>query len=119
MIAMALTEAAASVRRAPEPGTIARHAEAGGEAAMAHQYALLASDASAAQSAWVDALAWLDLAAACAITPDEQRAADQATATVMAMAGLSKPPRRPITPRATRIIGADDLDLLGLAAPRA
>lgn len=118
MIAMALTDAAASVRRAPEPGAIARHAEAGGEAAMAHQYALLASDASAAQSAWTDALAWLDLAADCAITPDEQRAADQATAAVLAMAGLSKPPRRPATPRATRIIGADDMDLSGSAAPR-
>ena len=116
MIAMALTESAVSVRRAPEPGAIARHAEAGGEAAMAHQYALLASDASAAKSAWADALGWLDLASACASTADERKAADQATANMLAMAGLSSPRRQTPISRATRIIGADDVDLSGSAA---
>ena len=118
MIAMALTESAVSVRRAPEPGAIARHAEAGGEAAMAHQYALLASEASMAQSAWADALGWLDLAATCAITPDEQQAADRASASVLARAGLSEPPHRFMPPRATRVISADDVDLSGSVSHR-
>ena len=112
MIAMAHTDAAVSVGRTPEPGAIARHAEAGGERAMAHRYALLASDASAAQSAWTDAFGWLDLAVACAITADEQRAADQATACVLSLAGLSEVPHRSTTPGATRVISADDVDLI-------
>jgi DNA-binding SARP family transcriptional activator len=118
MISLALTDAAVSMSRTPEPGAIARHADAGGEPAMAHRYALLASESSAAQSAWADALGWLDLASACALTPDEQRAADQATAGVLAMAGLSKLPSRPVTTRATRVIGADDMDLAGSGVSR-
>ena len=118
MIAMALTESAVSVRRAPEPGAIARHAEAGGEPAMAYRYALLASEASAVQSAWADALRWLDLAAACAMTPHEQRAADRATVSVLKLGGLSTQPRRLMTPHETRVISADDVDLSGSVSHR-
>jgi predicted ATPase len=112
MIALALTDAAASVRRAVEPGAVARHAKAGGEPALAHRYALLASQASAARAAWDDALAWLDVAAFCAETPEEAQAA--AGARVALLVPADESPRVPRPPERTSEapwIGRGDLDL--------
>jgi len=118
MIALALTDAAASVRRTADPGAIARHAEAGGEPAMAHRHALLASEACAARGAWHDALAWLDMAAACAEAPEERQAAERATAAVLDRAG--GPPTvaraRSRTP-ASPSMDPSDVDLIGAARP--
>lgn len=95
MIALALTAAAASVGRAVDPGTVARHAAAGGETAIAHRYALVASEQSAAQDAWDDALAWLDLAASCAETPADTRSASDATDSLLKRAGRPSSVARP------------------------
>lgn len=112
MIALALADAAASVRRVADPGTIARHAEAGGERAMAHRHALEASAVCAASAAWDDALVWLDMASACADSPEEVCAADEATARLMSRAGWSVPPERHQIPlMAMQAIVRDDMDL--------
>jgi DNA-binding SARP family transcriptional activator len=120
MIALALTDAAASVGRAVDPGAIARYAAAGGEAAMAHRHALLASEQCAAQGASDDALAWLELAASCAATPTETRAANEATAALLyggvrPSATNGPPARRPGSPS----IGREDVDLMGTPEPLA
>lgn len=114
MIAFALTDAAESVRRIVDPGAIARHAEAGGEHDMAHRYSLVASAQCVEQSAWDDALTWLDLATSCASTPEQIREADDATAAL-----LARPNWRAATPRIDvsrtsmqrESIGRSDLDL--------
>jgi DNA-binding SARP family transcriptional activator len=113
MIALALTDAAASVHRAVDPGAVARHAEAGGELGMAHRHALLASEACVAQVAWEDALAWLDIAAACAETPEQGEVANRATAAVLDRAGWSTALTRTPGRTGTLSIGRDDVDLSG------
>jgi DNA-binding SARP family transcriptional activator len=112
MIALALTDAAASINRAADPGVIARHAAAGGETAMAFHHALDAAAQCGARQAWDDALSWLDLASECAVTPDEIRAADAQTAQVLSQAGWNKPPSRSLTPRAMMAIDRADVDLV-------
>jgi hypothetical protein len=112
MIALALTDAAASVRREVEPGAVARHAREGGEPALAHRYALLASQASAARAAWDDALAWLDVAAVCAETPDEAHAAAGARTALLVPADEPARMRRPLERTSEAPwIGRSDLDL--------
>ena len=112
MIALALTDAAESMRRMADPAAIARHADAGGEREMAHRFALIASDACVARSAWDDALTWLDLASANSDTPEELQAADQATAALLSRAGWSSPPERRAGRRSSvPHIGRDDVDL--------
>ena len=114
MIALALTEAAASVGRVANPGTVARHAEAGGETAMAHRYALLASERSAAQGTWDDALVWLDLAASCAATPSDTSVVNEAAALLLERAGWpSRTARLDASPAPPRSIGRADVDLSG------
>jgi len=114
MIALALTDAAASVRRHVDPCAVARHAEAGGEAALAHRHALLASEQCAEQGAWDDALAWLDLAASCAQTPAEAQVANAATGALLDRTGLeSRDARRSIDRAPTPSMGRDDVDLSG------
>jgi predicted ATPase len=113
MIALALTDAAESMRRTADPGTIARHADAGGEREMAHRFALIASDACVARSAWDDALTWLDLASSCSETAEELQAADAATAALLGRAGWSSPPERRSGFRSSGLhIGRDDVDLM-------
>ncbi len=112
MIALALTDAADSMQRSADPGIVARHAAAGGERAMAHRFALLASDACLARSAWDDALTWLDLASSCGESPEELRAANQATAALLDRAGWSAPPeRRPGRRSFEPHLWRDDVDL--------
>ena len=111
MIALALSEAASSIGSSADPGSIARHAEAGGERAMAHRHALMASAVCVARSAWDDALLWLDLASSCADTPDEIAAADRATAALLGGAGWSAAPEPRPGFRPTPHIGRGDVDL--------
>ncbi|MEO7180614.1 MAG: AAA family ATPase, partial [Gemmatimonadaceae bacterium] len=114
MIALALTDAAASMGREVDPGAVARHAEAGGESAMAHRHALLASAQCAAQGAWDDALAWLDLSASCAETPAEANAAHEASAALLDRAGWPSVAARDSGRRFTSpSIGRGDVDLIG------
>ncbi len=111
MIALAYTDAAASIRREVDPGVVARHAAAGGESAMAFRYAIGASRACTDRQVWEDALGWLDLAAECAVTPDELREADAHTANVLSRSGWTRPPTRNGTPRSVLAIGRADVDL--------
>ncbi len=92
-------------------GEIARHADRGGEPAMAYRFALIASDASVRRFAFEEALAWLDLAATSAGNKDETDTVNRLTADVLEVAGWSEPPagirRLPIT----RELVTEDLDL--------
>lgn len=93
-------------------GEIARHADRGGERAMAYRYALLASDAAAVRYAFDEALSWLDLAASTAGAGAESDEVNRRTARVLRLAGWNEPPhppRRPPTP--ARGIEQGDLDL--------
>ncbi len=92
-------------------GEIARHADRGGEPALAYRFALIASDASVRRFAFEEALAWLDLAASSARSKAETDAVNRLTAEVLEVAGWSEAPagirRVPIT----RELVTEDLDL--------
>ncbi len=109
------TEGAAST-----PGEIARHAELGGDRALAYRSSLRASDAARQRYAYEEALVWLDLAAATAAAGVETDAVNRLTAEVLSMAGWHEAPaslRRP--DGAHRELERQDLDLPGVAAGRA
>ena len=93
-------------------GAVARHADRGGERALAHRYALLAGEEALRRYAFEEALSWLDLAAETAQGGTEANAVNRRTADVLALAGWSQSPhrsRRPGTP--ARGIAQIDLDL--------
>ena len=91
-IALALVTIVASADPREVAGDIARHAERGGEPAVAYRYTLLASEAAAARYAFEEALGWLDLASSTAGTPAETTEAGRRTADVLRLAGWSQPP---------------------------
>ena len=62
-LALALEVTIPSGGEPADPGEIARHAEQGGERAMAYRYATMAAAACEARFAYEEALTWLDLAA--------------------------------------------------------
>jgi len=110
-IAVTLEHLAAEGGAAP-PGEIARHAELGGERAMAYRQALKASEAARQRYAHEEALTWLDLAAATAAPGGESDAVNRLTAEVLGVAGWREVPpsvRRPEP--AQREIERQDLDL--------
>ncbi len=110
-IAVTLEHLAAEAGAAP-PGEVARHAELGGERAMAYRQALKASDAARQRYAYEEALTWLDLAAATAAPGGESDAVNRLTAEVLGVAGWREAPpsvRRPEP--AQREIERQDLDL--------
>lgn len=92
-------------------GEIARHADRGGEPALACRAALLASEAAVQRYAFAEALAWLDLAAAAA-DGSAQAEVNRRTADVLEVAGWSEVPATARGgPPATREIVQEDLDL--------
>jgi hypothetical protein len=64
-------------------GEIARHAERGGEFALAYQAALAASRTASARFTQEEALMWLDQAATYARTPAELAEVDRLTAALV------------------------------------
>jgi hypothetical protein len=93
-------------------GDIARHAEQGGDAALAFRAALVAAEEALRRFAFTEALSWLDLASAVAGTRAEAEEVDRRTAVLMEVAGWREVPtdrtnRRPNT----REIVGEDLDL--------
>jgi len=91
---------------------IARHADQGGEAALAYRYALIAADGARERYAFAEAMSWLDLAASNASGPEEADAANRLTANVLEVAGWSEAPPPAITGGPiTRELTAEDLDL--------
>jgi DNA-binding SARP family transcriptional activator len=93
-------------------GRIATHSDQGGEPALAHRYALLASDAAARRYGFEEALGWLDLAAATARPGAEREEVNRRAGLLLQTAGWEHPPRpakRPGTPAWG--IQREDLDL--------
>jgi predicted ATPase len=119
-LALALQNGAAGRDPREAAGDVARHADHGAEPAIAHRYALLASEAATARYAFDEALAWLDLAAGASAGEEQAREVNQRTADVLRLAGWTEPPRpvqRPGTP--TRGFDRSDLDLQAEEVPRA
>jgi DNA-binding SARP family transcriptional activator len=111
-IALALERLASTEPGGVGPGEIARHAEVGGERALAYRQALVACEAAMQRYAHEEALSWLDLAAACAAPGAESDAVNRLTADVLGRAGWGEVPvpiRRP-TPAPGELERAD-LDL--------
>ena len=71
-------------------GEIARHADLGGDAALAYQQALLASDEACGRNAYAEALTWLDLAASSAQPGGETETVNRLTAAIMEQAAGSE-----------------------------
>lgn len=112
MLAITLERLATPASMRTVAGEIARHAEKGGEGALACRAALLASEAAVQRFAFAEALAWLDLAAGAAPGPAEVSEVNRRTADVLEVAGWSEVPAAakgglPVT----REIVQDDLDL--------
>jgi DNA-binding SARP family transcriptional activator len=106
-------ELLAPVAGAPDSaGDVARHAEQGGDVALAFRAALVAADEALRRFAFSEALSWLDLASAVAGGRAEAEEVDRRTAALMEVAGWREVPsdrtnRRPTT----REIVGEDLDL--------
>lgn len=111
-VAVTLEHLAAEGGAAAPPGEVARHAELGGERALAYRQALKAAEAACQRYAYEEALAWLDLAAATAGPGAESDAVNRLTAEVLGVAGWREVPpsvRRPEPVQ--REIERQDLDL--------
>ena len=93
-------------------GEIARHADRGGERALAYRYALVAGQGAMERYAFAEALSWLDLAATNATGPDEADAVNLLTANVLGAAGWGEaPPLAKLGGPLTRELERDDFDL--------
>jgi DNA-binding SARP family transcriptional activator len=92
---------------------IARHADRGGEPALAYRFALMASQGAVERYAFAEALSWLDLAASNARSPAEADAVNQLTADVLEAAGWSEiPPLTKLGGPITRELEREDFDLM-------
>jgi hypothetical protein len=92
---------------------IARHADRGGEPALAHRFAIVASNGAVERYAFAEALSWLDLAASNARGSEEADAVNRLTAKVLEAAGWSEvPPLAKLGGPITRELERDDFDLL-------
>ena len=110
-LALALEVALTPEEAAAAAAELARHADRGGERALAYRHALLAAQAASARFAYTEALSWLDLAASSARAPEQSEAVDQLTSDVLERAGLSEAPRPSGPLPVTREIVSEDLDL--------
>jgi DNA-binding SARP family transcriptional activator len=91
-LALALEEVIPTAGEAADPGEIARHAEQGGEPAMAYRYAIMAAVACEARFAFGEALTWLDLAAGVASSAEDTDAVNRTTARLLEHAGWRETP---------------------------
>jgi DNA-binding SARP family transcriptional activator len=97
---------------------IARHADRGGEPALAYRFALVASEGATARYAFAEALSWLDLAASNARGPAEADAVNRLTADVLGAAGWSEiPPLTKLGGPITRELEREDSDLCESSNP--
>jgi DNA-binding SARP family transcriptional activator len=109
-VSIELVTPAADIRNVA--GEVARHAEQGGDRALAHRSGLLASEGALQRFAFAEALSWLDLASAVAGDRSEIEEVDRRTAVLMEMAGWSEAPAaHGRQPPITREIVGEDLDL--------
>jgi predicted ATPase len=91
---------------------IARHADRGGEPALAYRFALVAAEGAVERFAFAEAMSWLDLAATNASGPAEADAVNRLTANVLEAAGWSEaPPLAQLGSPITRELEREDFDL--------
>jgi DNA-binding SARP family transcriptional activator len=111
-LALAL-ERSVGLQDAPETAReIARHADRGGEPALAYRFALMASAGAVERYAFAEALSWLDLASSNARASPEADAVNRLTADVLEAAGWSEiPPLTKLGGPITRELEREDFDL--------
>jgi predicted ATPase len=111
-LAIALERAMAQQDTREVAREIARHADRGGEPALAYRYALIAAEGAVERYAFAEAMSWLDLAATNANGPGEADAVNRLTANVLEAAGWSEaPPLAKLTGVITRELEREDFDL--------
>jgi DNA-binding SARP family transcriptional activator len=111
-LAIALERAIAPQDAREVAREIARHADRGGEPALAYRFALIASEGATERYAFAEALSWLDLAGTNARGAAETDTVNRLTADVLENAGWSEPP--PLTQLGgpiTRELVEEDFDL--------
>ena len=92
---------------------IARHADRGGEPALAHRFAVVASEGAVERYAYAEALSWLDLAASNATISTEADSVNRLTADVLEAAGWSEAPAPTnLGGPVTRELEREDFDLI-------
>jgi hypothetical protein len=92
---------------------LARHADRGGEPALAYRFALIASEGAIERYAFAEALSWLDLAASNAEGEEQTHAVNRRTADVLEAAGWSEvPPLAKLGGAITRELEREDFDLI-------
>ena len=111
-LALALEPAMARQDARDAAREIAHHADRGGEPALAHRFALVASDGAIERYAFAEALSWLDLAASNARGTDQTDEVNRRTADVLEAAGWSEvPPHGKLGGPITRELEQEDFDL--------
>jgi DNA-binding SARP family transcriptional activator len=91
---------------------LARHADRGGEPALAYRFALIASEGAIERYAFAEALSWLDLAASNARGEEQTHGVNRRTADVLEAAGWSEaPPLAKLGSPITRELEQADFDL--------
>jgi predicted ATPase len=92
---------------------LARHADRGGEPAVAYRFALIASEGAIERYAFAEALSWLDLAASNAEGDEQTHAVNRRTADVLEAAGWREaPPLAKLGGPITRELEREDFDLM-------
>jgi hypothetical protein len=92
---------------------LARHADRGGESAVAYRFALIASEGAIERYAFAEALSWLDLAASNAEGDEQIHAVNRRTADVLEAAGWREvPPLAKLGGPITRELEQEDFDLM-------
>ena len=112
-LALSLEQAMLPQHTADAARELARHADRGGEPALAHRFALVASEAAIERYAFAEALSWLDLAASNARGEEQTHAVNRRTADVLEAAGWSEvPPLAKLGGPITRELEREDFDLM-------
>ena len=115
-LSLALEASAGTGRLEPRASDIAWHAERGGEPARAYRFALLASEAAAAELAFEEASSCLALARRA--MPEAGTEVDERLNALAERAGWTAPPAAPAADPHVPPIAEEDLDLRVEEAPR-
>jgi predicted ATPase len=112
ILALALERATPSQDTHEVARELARHADRGGEPALAYRFALVAAEGAVERYAFAEAMSWLDLAATNASGAAESDAVNRLTANVLEAAGWSEaPPLAKLGSAITRELEREDFDL--------
>ena len=112
ILALALERSTPPVDIPEAAREIARHADRGGEPALAYRFALIAAQGAVERYAFAEAMSWLDLAATNGSGAGETDAVNRLTASVLEAAGWSEaPPLAKLGGPITRELAREDFDL--------